>query len=109
MNTTDCRLFSVDEIRRMKPGAVFWHLSLGKGILLRDPGSKVKYVLWKKFGRAFLVSNDYPWDQEMKLLHATSVENVGTVRGLKRGPVGEHVEKQLGINNNYQLGFCKGD
>lgn len=63
----ESRIYTVAELKTMKPGAVFMHPTLGKGIVRKHESGTYLYMEWKdqsKQPAAFHVDS-IPWNEPM--------------------------------------------
>jgi hypothetical protein len=70
MKTNDYKIYTVKELKVIKPGTVFEHCQLGKCMVMQDRDGGYKYMVFKKNSQqeAFFVTNAHPWDIPMKVI-----------------------------------------
>jgi hypothetical protein len=64
-------LYTVEELKKFKPGTVFEHKSLGMCIIMRNRHSGWNYVAFKNDYPDcwFLKDGVHPWDEPMRLIY----------------------------------------
>lgn len=65
----DFRLFKVDELRKMKPGTLLEHKTLGLCIVMKDRKCGLKYMVFKgETNDAYFINEGKPWDEPMRVM-----------------------------------------